>query len=188
MEFYIAGIKIRLTFLFVALLTITLLADRSGLVFFSLLAALIHETGHIAAFAVFKSKPHEASVEISGIKLTKPPDKLSAGKEVVLLFAGSAVNFVVFAVFFFVLKFESFAYIHLMIGVFNMLPIAPLDGGMLVKLAAERIFSPGTADIISRALSVLIIIPLIIYGIYLAFNMNFTLLITAVYLLILVLS
>ena len=186
-NFKIAGVKIRLTFLFTALLTVILLLDKSGLVLWGLIAAFMHEIGHIIAFIITGNKPCEISMEISGIKIVKANDNFNYAKEAVLLLSGPIINFGTALILYLTNNIGIIFYIHFMLGIFNMLPISVLDGGKLLKLALLYKMDINSAENFIKKMSYIIIIPLFIGGIILSFNMNFTLLITSIYLFIIVL-
>lgn len=166
-------------------MTIILLLDKSGFVFWGLFAAIIHELGHLAAFALFGNKPREISAEISGIKILKYNDNLNYISEIIVLFAGAFVNFITFFLFNVTVQYQNFAYIHLILGIFNLLPIRTLDGGAIIHHILNRFISFEKSINICKILSIITTLPLIAGGIFLTISArNFTLLITGIYLFI----
>ncbi len=53
-------------------------------------------------------------------------------KKLIIASAGPLVN-VIFGIIFYILKNETLTYINILIFIFNMLPIYPLDGGRIIK-------------------------------------------------------
>lgn len=141
-------IKINLRiFLFVIIFTLTRQIELYGIL---MLFAFFHELGHLFAGIVLGFKPHSLSVNPLGLAINfriKAEDynkKIKQGnilalKKLIIAFAGPAVNFIL--VFLFVVldfkllqdKKEFFIYANLLIGLFNLIPIYPLDGGRILK-------------------------------------------------------
>ena len=190
MEFRVKGIKIRFTFLFFWILTLFCLVDRSGILFWGVLAAIIHELGHIIAFLLVGDFPEELSFELTGIKMVRSGKAITPGKEIFQLFMGSGANFLVFFILSYSLqtvnKISLFAVSHLILGVFNLLPIQTLDGGMILKIINERIFGIRTAYVLGKVISFVILIPLLCVGCYLCVlqRFHFSLLFVCIWLLV----
>lgn len=171
MELVIKGVKIRFRFLFFWMLTIFCLIDRSGILLWGFSAALLHELGHLIAFIATGDLPEELSFEITGIKMVRSDRTVSLGKEIFQLLMGSGTNFAVFLILSYSLqtinKVSLFAVSHLILGVFNLLPIQGLDGGMILKLFNEKLFGIRKAYILGKIISFLVLIPLFGIGVYL---------------------
>lgn len=157
MEFEIKGIKIRFSFLFFFFFSLMFLLDQSGFVLMGFLAALIHELGHVIAFVLVLDFPSEISFEISGIKMVRSKKITSYKKEVFQLLMGSFFNFILFFILFFSLnsinRISIFAVSHLILGIFNLLPIQALDGGKLLRLFWEKKTDIQTAYRITNIIS-----------------------------------
>lgn len=157
MEFTVKGVKIRFSFLFFFFFTLMFLLDQSGFVLMGFLAALIHEMGHIIAFVLVGDLPNEIAFEISGIKMVRAQKIVSYQKEVFQLLMGSVFNFILFFTFSFCLnsvnQLSIFAVSHLILGIFNLLPIQALDGGKLLTILLSRIFDLHTADRLASFMS-----------------------------------
>ncbi len=165
MEFTIKGVKIRFSYLFFFLFTLLFLFDRSGFVLMGMLAGLIHELGHMIAFLICHDLPQEISFELTGIRLVRKKGITTRKKEVFELLMGSGINFFLFFVCSFSLDRISpvsiFAVSHLVLGIFNLLPIEALDGGKLFQLMLESRTDPQNAYIWTKRASRLILILLI---------------------------
>lgn len=185
-EFKVFGMRVRFTFWFFAVLTMILFLDRSGTAFWALTASLLHETGHVLAFFILHSKPHLLSFELSGIRLVRGGCGVSVWKEFVILSAGCAVNFVTAVLLQQTMPFV--AAVHLCLGAFNLLPIHSLDGGKLIRLLFSCLFPYTVSRVLSLVVSYLTVFLLLFVGGLLCIKGNFTLLITAVYLLLMLLS
>lgn len=137
-QFNLFGITIRIHFLFVALITLFLLTDDKNVAFLSLLACIIHELAHVIAFIIVSYKPKALDFEITGLRLTASPHKLSVAKELFVQVAGCSMNFILFFAFYNSLeKVSSLSIItvaHLIIGILNILPLKSFDGGKILML------------------------------------------------------
>ncbi len=141
-------IKINLRiFLFIVIFTLTRQIELYGIL---MLFAFFHELGHLFAGVVLGFKPHSLSVNPLGLAINfkiKADDynkKIKQGnilalKKLFIAFAGPAVNFVLVVLFllldfdFLTDKKEFLVYANLLIGLFNLIPIYPLDGGRILK-------------------------------------------------------
>lgn len=177
MEFVIKGVKIRFTFLFFWMLTLFCFIDRSGILLWGVLAACIHELGHMIAFVLVGDLPEELSFEITGIKMVRSTKAITPGKEIFQLLMGSCTNFLVFLILSYSLqtvnKVSLFAVSHLILGVFNLLPIQSLDGGMILKIINEKLFGIRKAYVLGKVISLIVLIPLFGVGCYLCVSQRF---------------
>lgn len=184
LRFKLFGIEIRLNFLFFAVLTVILLTDQTGIPIWALIASCIHECGHMVAFFCFHQTPRLISFELGGIRMQgQRMEQLKTWQEAVILLAGSGVNFLV-SFLHLAVQQNLFASIHLLIGCFNLLPVKSLDGGKLLELLFQCIFPFHLAYRSVQICSWGFCLLLLIFGGYLAYHLNFTLLAFGIYLLI----
>ena len=115
-------------------------------------AALLHELGHYAVLRLMKGKVKGLTITHLGAEMTVD-GQLSYGQELLLAAAGPLVNlFLAVLLSRLGAQWELcylFGGVHLVLGMFNLLPIMPLDGGMLLWNAACWCLGPYTADRIS---------------------------------------
>lgn len=169
-------IVVRFSFFAVLLLMLELLKSDWGL--WCAGASLLHEAGHILAYAAMGSAPREIHFECGGIRIVPPEALLRPKKEALVLAAGSFANFLAGGILL-TLGCRYAAGFHLLLGAFNLLPLRALDGGQLLGLLAERFFSLRTAERLCQAVSLLFLAPLL-WGGWLLFQQsgNFSLLLT----------
>ncbi|WP_145995683.1 site-2 protease family protein [Pygmaiobacter massiliensis] len=135
------------TVLLCAVLVLAFAFDRACLFRYALLAAVLHEAGHIVAFLLLCKRMPRLRFGVTGIAMNIDGERLSLRREVLLLLAGPLTNFIVAGVTFgIVLTHASyggyfFACENLLMGLFNLLPIGMLDGGRLL----ENLIGPGAA-------------------------------------------
>lgn len=134
-------------FFFVIIFTLT---RQIGLYGILMLFAFLHELGHLFAGIVLGFKPHSLSINPLGLAINfkiRAEDynkkikygNLLALKKLIIAFAGPAVNFVLVIFFTFLdielikINKEFLVYANILIALFNMIPIYPLDGGRILK-------------------------------------------------------
>ncbi|MDD2956531.1 MAG: hypothetical protein PHD67_09495 [Oscillospiraceae bacterium] len=144
MKFGQGGVKVVLSPLFLAGVGLFLLADGAGLGGRTLLAAALHELGHLTAMAAVGQAPKEIVFSGFEVKITRRRAGMgSPWREAAVYGAGPAVNLIFGAVALAMGRRES-ALAHLGLGAFSLLPAGGLDGGRLVRLMLEC-FCPGAA-------------------------------------------
>ena len=122
---------------FAVLLTALWCADTSGVLPLVLLAAAVHELGHIAVLYAAGGRVHTLELTACGAVLRCALPEGRYARAAVWL-AGPAASFALTA-----LAQSGGAYrlagASALLGLFNLLPVPPLDGGMaLTHLAAGR--------------------------------------------------
>lgn len=173
---------------FAAVITLMLILDGSGTCAVALFCCVMHEVGHIICLVIFGEKPESVELSFYGIKLERSRhSSLTAAEEMVVFAAGPVMNFVLSA---FMLPFSSghtgiktAAAISFCVGIFNLLPCCPLDGGNILSSFLAFIADEEKAGKISFFVSCIVIIPVAVTGAVMIFiNGNFTLAAVAVYL------
>ena len=189
-EFRLFGIDIKIKFLFVALVTVFLIVDKSSISIIALMVCIIHETGHLIIFTIFGYKPSELAFEVTGIRLSKPTTSLSYAKEILAQLAGSITNFIVFFALIgttnSISKMSLFCVTNLIVGIFNLLPLKSFDGGKLLEIFSLKIFSLRTTAIICTIADYMCLFIMLVGSIIAFFSkgQSFTLLVLSAYLLI----
>lgn len=186
MNFNILGINISISYPFLAVITAFFLVDKTGLGCQMLFAAMLHECGHLVVMHLFKQPVCGIYFVAFGIRICRQSTTaLSYKKEALLFLAGPFVNFL--AALLIAVKQNSLtqlAQVHLLLGLFNLLPIDALDGGMIVRNLALCFTSPRAAMLVSRAVSVLFLIAIAVIETFLVLHEkgNITLMVTCIYL------
>ena len=179
-EFRVFKTKIQIGFLFIASLSLLSLMDKSGSVFLSVVFSLLHELGHITAMALCKEQIDSLTFHPFGISMKlKNSSALSFGEEVFVLLSGCAVNLI-----FAVLNITpTITYINIGILLFNILPVANLDGGRTIRLFLTRFFGERAGSIASDAVSLAFLLPISAFAFYITIKSGqFSLLLCCTYL------
>ena len=116
------------------------LDEGVGLLLWGLLACTVHELGHVAAALAFGGRAERLSITVVGAELSfsyRAP--LTYGQDSLVALAGPAANLLLGGLFF-ALDRHLPAVLSIVVGVFNLLPILPLDGGrVLYGLLADQL-------------------------------------------------
>lgn len=161
-----------------------------------MLFAFIHELGHMIAGLLLKLKPKSLSLMPFGISITFETyvyKKLMEKKKIVLAIAGPLTNFLI-AILMGVLHIdqnlkEIIIYSNILIGIFNMLPLYPLDGGRILKGIIKIKTSEEKADrIINKISNVIIIILTVVSSIAILYFKNLAILFVIMYLWLIVIK
>ena len=119
--------------------TLLLAADGTGVLRIGILCALMHESGHIAAYLALLRRFPTLELSLGGVCLSLRGVQLPPGRMLALAAAGPAVNLLLAAA---VLAWMGgpgrcsyrgmwFAAVNLLVGGFNLLPLPMLDGGQI---------------------------------------------------------
>ena len=161
------------------------LDEGVGLLPWGLLACLLHELGHITAAIALSGHVERLSLTAVGAELSIRYDRpLTYGQDSLVALAGPAANLLSGALAL-ALGWELAAALTLAVGLFNLLPILPLDGGRVIYgLLANRL-DADWADRLMTALSGCLVGLLAGIGaVAAAFYGNVTLLLTALWLMV----
>lgn len=115
-------------------------------------AAVLHETGHILALYLFRCRIMELRIDLLGAVLEAEQRMLSYGREMIAVLAGPAANAVA-AVAFSQKGALAFAGANIILCVYNLLPIRPLDGGRALELLLCWSLGPDTGERVVRSVS-----------------------------------
>jgi stage IV sporulation protein FB len=184
--------RVSISIYFAVFIACMLVLDNTGLAPLALLCVLIHECGHITVLHVLHVPIEKVSLRLFGINITlRNGSVLSYRQEAALSLAGSAANFItcapaslLYCLGIFPLQTGAVFVFSLMLGCFNLLPVASLDGGRALESALCRKMSCGKAEKTVSVISTVLIMPLAAAGVYIVIltGYNISLIAAAVYL------
>lgn len=131
--------RAEIRFSFPAVLAVILCTDTKGTALLCLIACALHEIGHIAVMYATGRPPERIIFYGGGMKLT------GGGKSIPVIISGCAVNFLLFAAFYFFggdYNLRLFGVINLLTGLFNLMPVQPFDGYNLLERLLIRLLTP----------------------------------------------
>ena len=162
--------------------------DSSGVVPWALAACGLHEMGHLLAIWALGGRVSLLRLTCVGAELRLSARyPLSAGKQLTAALAGPAVNVLLaLAAAWWGEGAFLFAGLNLALGVFNLAPVAQLDGGRALCAALALLGAGERAETVLRALSLALACGLALGGcvLFLKGAVNVTLPLTALWLLI----
>ena len=121
--------------------TLLLLTVPLNWLFSALIAAVFHELCHITALRLFKHRIWNVRIGIGGTSMETEP--LSGRSELICAAAGPVGSFLLLFV---IHRFPRIALCALIQGIYNLLPIYPLDGGRIFRCLAESCFPEKNAQ------------------------------------------
>lgn len=175
--FTLMGVPVKLHISFLPILALVLLFQPQFIVLFMLLvgSVLAHEYGHIYASRAFGGTCDAVYLHaFGGAALISPP---KAPKETLLVSLAGPITSVLLAILFYVMYYVTgmeilkiMGFINALMGVFNLLPIFPMDGGRIFRVGAEHVLGKRRGRVatlhLSRTLSVLGLVACVFYGLY----------------------
>ena len=182
-------------FLFMA---IFLLTRQIKIYAILMLFAFIHELGHLIAGVSLGLKVNNIKIAPYGFSIEfKEPNKTSnmSSKKLIIALAGPLTNLLIIGIIYifsylkkiYSWNLENLIYANILIFIFNMLPIYPLDGGRIIKQIIEICMGKKEANIYTQKISYITIILLtMVTSILILMYKNIALLIIIIYLCIIV--
>lgn len=158
---------------FPLLLAVALLISPPEVTAAVLLAAALHECGHLLLLRVFRVPVYGLRLNAFGAVILAPAARLSYGRELLVTLAGPAVNLLCAPLLSLLAAHLGWAWgwlfagAHALLGVYNLLPVPPLDGGRALYLLTAWRFGPATGDAVSAAAGLLCASALLCFGAYL---------------------
>lgn len=171
MKFQIRGCTFQVSFSFFALIALFLLLDGTSVAVYGILASVLHELGHVVMMFWKHSAPNQVVFAPFRVDiLDHNRQRHSYRTDIAILLAGPCANLLCFGISLLCFVFGGFdhfllfGYMNLIVGLFNLLPVGPLDGGqVLFALLAPRI-GIRKSEIIRQIVSFVILLPIALLG------------------------
>lgn len=184
------GIKVEITFLFVAFVAFIISLKAPSNVFITILSSLFHEIGHLLMMLIVGNKPKKIRFEITGINIIRNNTDISTKNEILIALGGPLANAFVLIVCCLILSFYNtemillIACTNLILMAFNLLPIKRLDGGIAFYYILSQRFQMIVCSKILKITSLIFISLIYVWGIYIfiASNFNISMIIIAIFL------
>lgn len=175
---------------FILVWAMFIITDRSSYALCLFVCALIHEFSHVAFYLSFGAEIEKAELLPFGISIRlKSETDISCGKEILSSLAGIFANLI--AAFIglclknslLVSGVDFFILCNLLLAGINLLPIVPLDGGRALYYFLLKTLSEKKAKTVCKVISVSLLIPLFLFGIYVLYitKFNFSLILICLY-------
>lgn len=176
-------------FPFAATVTLMLLLDKSGTAVSALICCVMHELGHLLCLFVLSAPPERVTLGAFGMRIDKSEASLSYREETLIALAGPMINFLLALILLAFGKILNAPWllpsvaINLCTGLFNLIPVEPLDGGRAIKNALLIKFDEQHTERVINIVSFITLVPLTLGGIAVLkiSGYNFTLLLVCAY-------
>lgn len=178
MTFRLRGIRIEISFWFVAVLTLLLVLSPQSNGAWCFLLCMLHECGHLGAMFLSGKRPLKVEFGYFGMKIVTGERMVSPGCDIIIALSGPAVNLLLAAVFHFFGR-DEIAVVSLALGVFNLLPVTVLDGGRILSYIFTDSRALKKIGIVTSVVLTAVGAAVAVYS-----RTNFIILIVALYLLI----
>lgn len=187
LRFRLLGFPAQISVWFCAAVCLLCWFDRTGSMRACMAAAAVHELAHLTAMRLLHWQACEVRFTALGIRLIRreqTPYPYRA--ECAVLLAGPAVNLLLAAALACAGWWNPAGAAQLSLGLFNLLPVAPLDGGQALNTALRQALPLRRAERIADFLTLAVLFPLMALMILtmLRQRMNGSLLAATVYLMI----
>ncbi len=159
-----------------------------------MLFAFVHEIGHILAGIILKLKPKTLTLMPFGISVMFEDytyKKIIEIKKIIIAIAGPLTNIFIATLMFFlnINNKEIIIYSNILIALFNLIPLYPLDGGRILKGIISLNYSKErTEEIINKISNIVIIVLTSISSIIILYLENIGILFLLLYLWIIVIK
>ncbi len=141
-----AGAQVRLHPLLAVLGAVCLLSGRLPSLISSLVALILHESGHLIVLRAYKTRVISVELTPFGGLIEAEDDALPGGGALLLALAGMIMNalFAFLSIRFYALSLlpfhvsQAFLRANLALLLINLMPVLPLDGGRALKILLRR--------------------------------------------------
>ncbi|PHS34990.1 MAG: hypothetical protein COA82_06285 [Alkaliphilus sp.] len=175
MTFKVYDVNIKIALLLVPMILLSIFMNLTIELIMLLCIVFAHELAHCFAAKLFNVRIMEIEIfPLGGVVKMENELSLDPFKEIIVAFAGPAINFIMILFAFVILNktyysnstYNIFLIMNLSIGVFNCLPIIPLDGGRIFRALLTYMCGFKEATLIAVKLGKIIAVFIFLIGIY----------------------
>ncbi len=141
-------------------------------IFIMYMILILHEIGHLIVIKKYKYKVTKIELLPFGAIIECNFANSSLKEEFLLYVSGITVNFLFFIILLCFKNFGLIFYFNLIMLVFNLIPISPLDGGRLLETLMSNSFKYKKALLISTCISSVCLVVFLTYMSIFFFNLN----------------
>ena len=166
--------KIEVNLKIILLLILLIFLNKIKIYIIFITFILMHELSHMIIGILLGFKPKILRLNPLGISIEfynyDENSKVNRLKRIFTYLAGPMSNFIFATFFYFINKDNTFTiliiYTNILIGIFNLIPILPLDGGKILKEVLKFFYSPKFTNLFMiRITKIILIIITLAYSI-----------------------
>lgn len=128
-----------------ALILLLMISGQTQIYLLIFAFTIIHEIGHLICGIILGLKPQSMKLMPMGLCVIFKNENKKWWKKLLVSLAGPMINLMLAWTFIFSGQI-TIVYANLLIGIFNLIPIIPLDGGRALRELLRRFFDYKTAD------------------------------------------
>lgn len=173
MRLSICGILLEIHFTFLILIAVLAATGNSAFVLSIILFSILHELGHGITAQLLGYSIEKITANFFGGVLHLQSPNIKPFHEMIIHISGPGLNLFIGTIFFIISGYcsspymETIIYANLLLGVFNLIPFYPLDGGKIITLYISYFIGCGMAYRLTKNVSVLFYVFLFFLGIFL---------------------
>ena len=154
--------------------------------------ALVHETGHLIAGMLLGLRPQKMRILPFGASISFEYCNKTNLQKLIIPLAGPITNALIAIIMLFMPEFTDrtlIIYSNILIAIFNLLPIYPLDGGRIIKALLERKNNKEqSSNIINKISNITAVILTILASIGIIYLQNIAILFIIAYIWVIIIS
>lgn len=127
--------RIKINIQIFAMIALLIITKQIEIYAWLMLFALIHELAHMCVGIILKLKPKTLEIQPFGIGIIFESFENTEHNKIKIAIAGPLINLIIATIFQFIhIKYQNqIVNSNLLLGIFNLIPIYPLDGGRILK-------------------------------------------------------
>lgn len=156
------------------MLTIYIALDRTGYIIPLIISISVHEAAHVLCLKLFKCRIRNVRLLFGtlSIEYNSPPSDVA---RLISLLSGPLINLIISGVSY-LLNYNTFCAINLLLFIYNLLPLNCLDGGEIAEIILERFLTHKQVSAVLNILTIIICILLVVACFGLTRNFSFIIL------------